>query len=328
MNKLIKRIKVNSPSEVLFKIVDRFHKYLSKRRLFTNKYIYDNRSKKSENLFIIIAGFQPYYWEAVFERVLKNQKDFKEPIDICVCIPEGIGDSCNVLRKICKDNDWSYLYIDKDMLSQVQNIAIKLHPYANWIFKIDEDIILSDNYFDKLKKAHIKASNESNYQVGFIGPIININAAVFTKFLSSIGKLDEFQMRFGPIKVNLKNPNDIIHKSPDAAEYIWNQSIPFDEVARHIERVNSNKQSIVPVRYSIGAILFTRSYWERIGYFKVGCYGDMGVEEVQVCGFNNTQFMPTYVAEDIFVGHLGYYSQKKRCKDFFESHQSDIRLNY
>ena len=82
------------------------------------------------------------------ERIYVAQKKFKEDIDICICIP---GEDATTLKEKANLYNWSVLRITKDLLAQAQNTAILLHPKAEYIFKLDEDIIINDKYFDELK---------------------------------------------------------------------------------------------------------------------------------------------------------------------------------
>lgn len=69
-----------------------FRKYKKRRRdkrLFATKYVFDDRRQNCENLLLIVAGFQEYYWETVFDKVSKNILQFEENIDVCVCVPKG-----------------------------------------------------------------------------------------------------------------------------------------------------------------------------------------------------------------------------------------------
>ena len=58
-----------SVEEVFYRLSDKNMKRLQNKRLFAKGYEFINRSSSSENLLLIIAGFQEYYWDAVFERV-------------------------------------------------------------------------------------------------------------------------------------------------------------------------------------------------------------------------------------------------------------------
>lgn len=325
MKRIKKFLKMGLDEKILL-ISRKIHSHIQSKRAFAKEYTFDNRQIGAENLFLILAGFQPYYWDEVFSRVLKNIESFEEPIDVCVCIPEGLKGSFETLRESCSANSWSFLYIPKDLLAQVQNTAIKLHPKAKWIYKIDEDILLSSNYLSRLKHVYNKADIDNYYPIGFMGPLLNVNAACAPFFLQVIDAYDEFKQKYGDYRIKWGEKDDIIHNSPDLAHFIWEKSIPFDDVSESIYKRNNDSYFVSPVRYSIGAILFKRSYWEKIGYFKVGLLGDMGIEEEQVCGYNNINYCPIFVAQGIFAGHLGYYTQKETCRQFFEENAEDIFL--
>lgn len=71
---------------------------------------------------LIVAGFQDFYWDAVFERVEKNQTQISD-LDVCIVVPGADGTR---LKKYAEDYGWSYLHIEQDLLAQAQNTAIKL----------------------------------------------------------------------------------------------------------------------------------------------------------------------------------------------------------
>lgn len=314
--------------EISYRTIGKFYRWLEKNRLYTNDFEFDNRKQNSENLLLVVAGYQPYYWEEVFNRIQYSASLFEEDIDICVCIPMGKSGLKSDLQKRCSDLGWSCLYIKKDLLSQVQNVAIRLHPKADFIFKIDEDILLCENYFTRLKNAYINAERKTPYPIGFMGPLININAYGSYAFLHTIGEIDNYEKKFGKYEVFTKEDDsrNKIHKSPEVALFLWEKTIPFDETANKIKMINKDNFSICPVRFSIGAIAFKRSFWDDLGGFEVGKYGAMGVEEVQVCSHCINNFMPIFVAEDVFVGHLGFYTQKESCKSFFFENYEHLRL--
>ena len=312
--KLLKKLKNYSFMDICYLISKRLYERYRMKRLFTNKYEFIDRSCKRKNLLLIVAGYQPYYWDIVLERVKRNQQQFTEPLDVCVCVPGADG---TVLKEMCAYYEWSYLKIKEDRLSLAQNIAIKLHGDAEWIYKIDEDIILSDFYFEKMKKAYLSAPDFSNLEVGFVAPLINVNAYGATPFLKTIGKYDAFVEQFGPLVVGLQKP---IHLSEEVGRWIWEQSVPFDQIAADIADKNADKISVCPHRFSIGAILFKRDLWRDMGAFVVDMDLAMGIEESQICEYCMNNMLGIYIAEDVFVGHLGFQRQKEAIHQFFEDH--------
>lgn len=317
---VIKKIIKHGWLESKYIVSKRMYEMYSKKMLFSNKYVFDNRTKNAENMLLIIAGYQEYYWDTVLHKVKKNEVMFEEKIDVCICVPGANGEK---LRQVCQKNNWSYLWIKEDKLSLVQNIAIQLFPRAEWIYKIDEDIILSDNYFAKMKAAYVRSEEDDacNMQVGFVAPLININAFGAKPFLKTISKYDEYISKFGELQVGLKEP---IHMSKEVAKWIWQQSIPFDKVAEIVENENKEKIAVCPHRFSIGAILFKRSFWDDLGAFVVDLEMAMGVEERQVCAFCMNEMRGIYIAMDTFVGHLGFQYQKQEVKEFFIDNIKDI----
>jgi len=306
-------------------------RFFEKRRIdvqhFASSYIFDNRQIGCENLLLVILGFQPEYWEVVLNRVKHNVTLFSEKIDVCLCVPSGMSeDVLGKVRQLAEYYNFSSLYIYDDLLAQVQNTAIQLHPHAQWIYKIDEDIIISDNYFQKLKQAYCRVQEESYYPIGFISPLLNVNAGGFRIFLQTIGKWDEFKSQYPHQHYwSVLGEEDIIHRNTSAALYIWQQSVPFDKIAAIIEEKNKGRYSICPIRMSIGAILFTRKRWEEWGFFDVKGIGAMGAEEAQICAYTINIMQTIVIAEDTFAGHLGFYHQKDVCKNFFKKHMNDLK---
>lgn len=56
--------------ELKFKVINKLYQNELRKRKFTTRYSYSDRSNNSENLLIIIAGYQPYYWEKIFLKCL------------------------------------------------------------------------------------------------------------------------------------------------------------------------------------------------------------------------------------------------------------------
>ena len=202
-----------------------------------------------------------------------------------------------------------------------QNTAIQLFPAAEWIYKIDEDIVLCDNYFSLLKHGYIRSEKAINRNIGFVGPLINLNACCTGIFLETINKSEEFASIFGPLRIGM---NEKIHMDADMAEWIWKNTLPFDEVSKKIEECNKNQYAIASYRYSIGAILFKREWWKEIGYFATGADGVTGLEEVQVCAHCMNNMEAIVIVEDCLVGHLGFYRQKDKIHEFYKENIHNI----
>lgn len=322
---IISFLRKNKISDLGYAVSKRVYNYFSMRRRFTNKYEFINRQKGNENLFIILAGFQEYYWDVVSERVFANTDG--QDVDVCVCIPQGL-DTIK-LKAICERYNWSYLRIEDDLLAQVQNVAIHLHKNAKWIYKIDEDIIIPNEYIINLKKTYLKALDNMPVEPGIVSPCININAYGVRPFLEAINKWDEFINLFGRFAFGgfcgLYH-GDNIHSNPNVGKWITENTIPFANVSNIVSTQNAGKIGWCANRLSIGAILFTRDFWKRIGYFEVGLEGAMGLEEEQVNAFCIANNYGIYIAEDVFAAHLGFFKQKNIVREVFENNINSFRV--
>ena len=146
-------------SRELFRFFERRRRDLQP---FAKSYVFDNRQRGCDNLLLVLMGFQPVYWDVILDRVNRNISQFDEPIDVCLCVPCGLNNEVwGKVQRLAENYGFSSLYIYDDLLAQAQNTAIKLHPHAQWIYKIDEDIILSDHYLQKLKQKYRRVENES-----------------------------------------------------------------------------------------------------------------------------------------------------------------------
>jgi hypothetical protein len=290
-------------------------------------YVFSYRGRNAANLTLVLAGYQPFYWDLVFERLKVNQDQFEEEMDICICIPKGVAGARERIESYCAQYGWSSLFISDDLLAQAQNTAISLFPEAKWIYKIDEDIVLSERYFNNLKSAYFHAERDQFYDVGFIAPLINLNACCTPVFLQTIGLFDKCKDIFGPYKIVGKDfMMSNVHRNTSFAQFVWENTMPFDDVAQKIYERNQGKIEICSIRFSIGAILFTRDFWERIGKFVVVNVGVMGAEEAQVNNYCQEHMLGIYVAADTLVGHLGFGPQKEACKRFYEDNKESIHI--
>ncbi len=320
----------------LFKYSQSLFAKAESKRLFASKFVFDNRSIGSQNLLIVLVGFQPIYWDVLFSRLKECEHFFDESIDICICVPRGIEEikknrNANKLRLICRENNWSYLYLYEDLLAQAQNTAIQLHPNAKWIYKIDEDIILPISYFGELKKAYRIAVDTMPYYPGMLSPLLNINAYGVVPFLKGLNLWREFEEKFGKYYYGMKNGginagSGKIHEDPLMALWIWQKSIPFDKVSQEIFLANKGRIGICKNRLSIGAILFERSFWEEINYFFVGKTGSMGLEEEQVNAFCISNNRGIYIDESLLAGHMGFGKQKKEIEQFYINNSKDFEV--
>lgn len=272
-----------------------------------------DRSKQSENLCIVLAGYKQFLWPETLTRLQEYAPD---DYDVCL-LSSGIFS--NELNDIAKNNNWSYLSTKRNNLSLAQNLAIRKFPNAKFIFKMDEDIFVTENTFSNLKDGLIESERQSQFFPGFVAPVINVNNFSYMDLLEYYELKEDYRDKVlsGVNPERGLNFND----NPEAAGYMWGNGseIPqIDVIAQNIQNHPiSNKPC--PIRFNIGLVLFRRSVWEEMNGFKLGCGNAMGIDEEQLdvyCLLNNT---PPIVIGNSIVGHFGFGGrQSKLMKELFD----------
>ena len=105
---------------------------------------------------MILAGYKMFCADVIFDRIKKFV-----PKDVDVCILSS-GKYSEELSELAKKNNWSYLSTKRNNVSLIQNIAIKLHKDAEYIYKLDEDVFVTRNYFKTLFDTMKKLEKELN----------------------------------------------------------------------------------------------------------------------------------------------------------------------
>lgn len=294
-----------------------------KKRRVAGKYTFENRQKEKENLCIILSGYKEYLWEDIFARLKKFAPE--ENMDICIVSSGLYSDK---LSKIAEKNDWSYLSIQKNNVALTQNIAIDVHKKAKRIFKLDEDIFLTENYFTQSLYTLDRVEKEAEYKIGFVAPSIPINGYSHVDVLNKIGLLEDFEKRFGKVCRD-RGAEAIIVKNPDVAKYMWGEK---QEKLRDIDKISKEfsqqefSYSVCPIIFSIGAILFTRELWEEMGRFKVTKGTSMGYDEVQICHHCMLESRAIIVSENTLVGHFSYGPQTKSMIEYYNKNRKIFKL--
>lgn len=101
--------------------------------------------------------------------------------------------------------------------------------------------------------------------------------------------------------------------------------MPFDKVASKIAQLYEGKTCLCPFRFSVGAILFSREYWNELDGFETGLNGETGLEELQMNQFCMNHMRGIVIIKSVLVGHLGFYTQKESIHEFFENNIEDIK---
>ncbi|MGJ5673886.1 MAG: hypothetical protein ACR9NN_09795 [Nostochopsis sp.] len=281
-------------------------------------YTFIDRSKGSQRLLIILAGYKDFLYPLTITRIAKFV-----PSDIDVCIVSS-GLYSASLAELAEIYDWSYLYTKNNKVSLVQNLGISVHPLAKWIYKLDEDIFISEGFFDSMLEGYLNVKKEELYNPGFCAPIVNVNGYSYVTFLKKIDADKEYKDKFGELKQAAGGIK--AHFDGEAAKWLWSKSLPFDEIAKHIGS-QPFSYSAVPHRFSIGAILFERELWETMGGFRTGIkHGGLGLDEEYLCKDCIEMSRPILVINNVFAGHFSFGPQESVMKEYLPEIYSQISL--
>ncbi len=291
----------------------------------TDSHTFINRSNGAEELLVILSGYKKLVWESVFPRL---KKYIPEDMDVAL-VTSGLVNQ--ELQHMCENYGWSYVSTERNNVSLALNVAISLHPDAKYIYKIDEDIFVTEGCFETMRETYDKVEAESKYEVGFVTPLIPVNGYGYVRLLEIFDAVQQWEERFGPlVYTDCYHHHGTIHDSPDAALFMWGENNPqfadIDEIAK-VLRESDFKYSICPIRYSIGFILFSKRNWVRMGMFPVKKHLNLGADEEHICEFCLMHARVMVISENSFAGHLSYGPQHKVMEEFYRENTQKFLLN-
>lgn len=228
-------------------------KSLKQRRKITCRYKFHDRRKNSSTLILILAGYKPFLWDDVFGRI----KAFApSEADVCI-ISSGVYDE--TLAEIAEKNGWSYLSTKRNCVTLIQNKAIFLHPSAEFIYKIDEDIFTTRNSFSIMMDTYRKVIADGLYEPGFVAPLLPINAYAHVRVLEKLGLTEIYTQKFEKPKYYCSRTRKI-EADPEAAKFFWGEGCFVPSIDEMAERFcfGDLEYRACPIRFSIGFILFRR----------------------------------------------------------------------
>lgn len=291
-------------------VTDKFYRY-------NLPYCFTNRSKSRNYLCYILAGYESKLWDTTLARIEAFQN---EEVDYCL-VSSGKYDS--VLEKIAEKNDWSYLYTEQNQVCYIQNLVIELHPTAEYIIKMDEDIFIGKDFFHQMMQEFHRIEECGEYRIGFAVPVIPLNCCDCISYLNVIGKKEEYEKRFG--RIYRSRFNNIYQE--EQAEFLWDTIENFDNIA---ERFLENKENrVLNAYYNIGCIMFTRDRWCMMGKWpeQAGENG-MGRDEQFIYEDNQEKDLAIYEIGSVLAGHLAFGPQKKHMLKYYEDHYKKFAVSH
>lgn len=282
----------------------------------TKDYKFENRKKDYKKVCFILAGYKEFTYEIIFKRIKKFI-----PNDIEVCILSS-GIYSDKLSKIALENDWSYISTKKNNVPLIQNVGVNLFDKAEYIYKLDEDIFVTKNFFDTLYKTLIACENNGEYKVGFVAPTIPINGFGNMVVLKRFGLIEKYTELFEKPKYQAGSDR-MLENNPSVAKFFWGNEGYLPTIDEMDEILSKDKFSYeaCPIRFSIGAILYTREFWKNMGMFKVYKGSGMGLDEIDICSESMKNSNAIIVSKNTLVGHLSFGKQNNEMKKYFEENK-------
>lgn len=287
----------------------------------SGKQTFEDRRKNSSTLVIIIAGYKKFLYDDVFTRA---EQFIPRDYDVCI-VSSGIFDL--QLSAIAAKYNWSYLSTKRNCVTLVQNKVIALYPSAEYIFKMDEDIFLTEHCFETMLDTYRRVEEEGLYDVGFVAPLLNVNGYCHVRLLDRYGRRTVFEQKFEKVKYASYDSRQI-ENNPETAAFMWGR----DGNLPTVDQMNADGQkqdfsySVCPVRFSIGFILFRRDLWKSMRMWKVSRGANMGHDETQICQYCISQSKGIIIAENTVCGHFSFGPQTGAMKKVFESHPELFHL--
>lgn len=278
---------------------------------------FDDRRQYKDKVLFILAGYKEFLWDKVFKRVEKYV-----PKDTEVCILSA-GLRNERLERMAADRNWSYLSTSINSVTLIQNIAYSKYSDYNWIYKMDEDIFLTENVLSKLFDAYERIEKNEPYHIGVVAPLIPLNEHCCRYVLEKFGCLEDFEKRYG----NLFFGGDgMLINTVDIAPYLWGKYETVPDIDTMNERCQDDKSfSLCATRFNIGLIMFNRSLWEDMYGFSVSGGTDLGADEEEMCAWCTVMSRPIIVSHDTLAGHFSFVPQEENMRQFFDKSKERVK---
>ena len=79
-----------------------------------------------------------------------------------------------------------------------------MHKDAEFIYKLDEDIFITENYFSILKETYNNVLNDNNFNIGFIAPLIPINGYGYSVILNKLNLSKLYEKNLNTLRWTLE----------------------------------------------------------------------------------------------------------------------------
>lgn len=279
-------------------------------------YHFADRSRGKRYLCYILAGYEPELWDDTIGRVEMFQN---RDVDYCL-ISSGKRDSA--LERIADRNGWSYLWTEKNQVCFIQNLVIELHPAAEYMIKMDEDIFVGKDFFSLMIQGYHRIEREGEYRIGFVVPVVPLNCCGYATYLRLTGNTGEYEKRFGRA---YKSRFSAVFNVPETARFLWDTMETFDSMADRF--LEYEGYDTLDCYYNIGCIMFSRKRWMMMGKWpEVPGESGMGKDEALICQDNVNKDMAIYELHNVLAGHLAFGHQKQEMLEYYHKYRDKFTV--
>ena len=210
---------------------------------------------------LLVTKDRPTLLEKVLQRVIK----YTDWNSFDLWILDNYSTDAN--KKIINMFKYMYPFINIysttfNQLAVIQNEIIgKLK--ADYYIKIDDDILVTENWTD----AFVGVYERNHNKMSFGSVTIPINGFGWVPFLRIMNLTGEFKARFPGMELNQACMDVPVYKEKEVNEFIWENCLNLDNTAATFNNNQHGKfeDLLCPHRYSIGAIIFSHKFWEDMG---------------------------------------------------------------
>lgn len=279
-------------------------------------YYFTDRSKGKKYMCYMLAGYEPVLWENTIGRLEAFQD---ERVDYCLV---SSGKEDETLEQIAEQNNWSYLFTEQNQVCYIQNLVVELHPSAEYIIKMDEDIFIGRDFFQEMILGFHQIEREGEYHIGFVVPVVPLNCCGYASYIKLSGKKEEYERCFGRA---YKNRFSAVFNVVETAEFLWDTMDTFDGMAGRF--LENDGYDILDCYYNIGCIMFSRERWMMMGKWpEIPNEAGMGRDEAYICQDNRNKDLAIYELKNVLAGHLAFGHQKKRMLEYYKEHAEKFSI--
>ncbi len=270
-------------------------------RRYAERHQLVDRSHGSQSLVTVLAGHKPQLWPHTLPRIARAV-----PAGADVCLTTA-GIVQPELRAFAEQHGWSYLSTQRGHVCVAQNLTLRAHPDARLVYKVDEDMFVSDGFFAALGAGYARVRQEAEYAVGFCSPTVNVNGFSYLDFVRHLGLEAEWRERFGAPRRG--HYGVTAQRDGQAAVWLWSHGLPVDATAAAFAR-RPFGYSVVPHRFSIGAIVYERDLWTQMGGFSCREPSPgLGEDEHHLAVECSLQSRIIAVLDNLYAGHFSFGPQ-------------------